>query len=68
MISKPSPYKPKSINNADFAIIQSLFIILPLLYPQNIGIYDATDEDLKGYCHMWKCYGYFLGIEDKYVA
>jgi len=68
MLSKPSPYKPKGINNTDFAIAQSIFIIVPLLYPQNMGIYDATDEDLEGYCHMWKCYGYFLGIEDEYVA
>jgi len=68
IISKTSPYKPKGINNADFAITQSCFIALSLLYPQNIGIYDATDEDLEGYCHMWKCYGYFLGLEDEYVA
>jgi len=61
-------YKPNGINNADFAVSQSCFLILPLLYPQNIGIYNATDEDLEGFCHMWKCYGYFLGLEDEYVA
>jgi len=68
MFSKPSPYRPNGINNADFAITQSCFLIVPLLYPQNVGIYDATDEDLEGFCHMWKCYGYFLGLEDEYVT
>jgi len=68
MFSKPSLYRPNGINNANFAISQSCFLIVPLLYAQNIGIYDATDEDLEGYCHMWKCYGYFLGLEDEYVA
>lgn len=67
-ITKKSAYRPKSINNGDFAIVQSIFIVLPLLYPQNIGIHDATDEDLEAFCHVWKCYGYFLGMEDEYVA
>ncbi|XP_032690784.1 uncharacterized protein LOC116853720 [Odontomachus brunneus] len=40
--------------------------MLAIIYPQNIGIHDATDEDLEAFCHMWKCYGYFLGIEDEY--
>jgi len=61
-------HKSNSVNNADFAVSQSCFLILPLLYPQNVGIYNATDEDLEGFCHMWKCYGYFLGLEDEYVA
>jgi len=68
MLCKNSLYKPKAINNADFAVTQGcMFVALPLLCPQNIGIYNATDEDLEGFCHMWKCYGYFLGMEDEYV-
>ncbi|XP_077258878.1 uncharacterized protein LOC143895546 isoform X1 [Temnothorax americanus] len=65
-IVNKSPYKPKGINNADFSFTQSCFVVVPLLYPQSVGIHDATDEDLEAFCHMWKCYGYFLGIEDEY--
>jgi len=32
MLIKSSSYKPKDINNANFAITQSLFIVLPLLH------------------------------------
>ncbi|XP_036148782.1 uncharacterized protein LOC118647631 isoform X2 [Monomorium pharaonis] len=60
------PCKPKGINNSDFAIAQGAFVTLPLLYSQSIGIYNATDEDLEAFCHMWKCFGYFLGLEDEY--
>jgi len=67
IILKNSPYKPKNVNSADFVGVQSCFVALPLLSPQNIGIHNATDEDVEAYCHMWKCYGYFLGIQDEYV-
>ncbi|XP_014474475.1 PREDICTED: uncharacterized protein LOC106744320 [Dinoponera quadriceps] len=60
------PFRSKSINNADMAVIQGTFMIAPILYPQNIGLHGITDEDLDAFCHMWRCYGYFLGIEDKY--
>lgn len=66
-ILNKSPYKPKSINNADLALLQSCLIVATVLYPQNVGIHDATDEDLEAFCHVWKCYGYFLGIKDEYV-
>lgn len=62
-----SPYRPKGMNNADVAESQCGFIGLLLLYPQNIGVHNASDDDIEAICHMWKCYGYFLGIKDKYV-
>ncbi|XP_014478924.1 PREDICTED: uncharacterized protein LOC106746642 [Dinoponera quadriceps] len=48
------------------AVAQANFIMLPVLYPQKIGMHSITDEDLEAFCHMWKCYGYFLGIEDEF--
>lgn len=62
------PFKRKYINNADMAMIQCCFIGYILLYPQDIGIHGATDEDLEAFCHIWRCYGYYLGMEDKYVS
>jgi len=67
IIINKSPYKPKGMNNADMAGIQCSFISPVLLFPQNIGIHNATDEDVEAFCHMWRCYGYCLGMEDEYI-
>ncbi|XP_011700427.1 PREDICTED: uncharacterized protein LOC105457454 isoform X2 [Wasmannia auropunctata] len=61
-----SPYKPKGVNNADMAGIQFGFISLVLICPQLIGVHNATDEDIEAFCHMWRCYGYYLGMEDRH--
>ncbi|XP_011692192.1 PREDICTED: uncharacterized protein LOC105452613 [Wasmannia auropunctata] len=60
------PYKPKGMNNADLAGTQCCFISLALLHPQKIGVHNATDEDIEAFCHMWRCYGYYLGMEDEH--
>lgn len=56
--------KPKGINNADMAISQCCFISPLILWPEDIGVH-ATNDDLEAVCHMWRCYGYFLGIKDE---
>ncbi|XP_011706660.1 PREDICTED: uncharacterized protein LOC105461852, partial [Wasmannia auropunctata] len=61
-----SPFKPKGINNADIAGLQFGFISLVLLCPQLIGVHNATDENIEAFCHMWRCYGYYLGMEDRH--
>ncbi|XP_012526617.2 uncharacterized protein LOC105831185 [Monomorium pharaonis] len=60
------PIKRRYINNADMAMIQCSFVSFILLCPKEIGVHNATDEDLEGFCHIWRCYGYYLGIEDEY--
>ncbi|XP_072762481.1 uncharacterized protein [Anoplolepis gracilipes] len=61
-----SPYRPKGINNMDIAGLQGTFVSMFLLRPQDIGVHNATDQDIEAFCHMWRCYGYYLGLEDKY--
>lgn len=63
-----SPYRPKGINNMDLATVQASFIGMFLVRPQDIGVHNATDEDIDAFCHMWRCYGYYLGLEDEYVV
>jgi len=60
-----SPYLSKGVNNADMAGTQFAMIGLVLHCPQNIGIHNATDEDIEAFCHMWRCYGYCLGMRDE---
>ncbi|XP_032690786.1 uncharacterized protein LOC116853721 isoform X2 [Odontomachus brunneus] len=38
-------FKSITMNNMAIALGQANFIVLPILYPQNIGIYNVTDED-----------------------
>ncbi|XP_072762464.1 uncharacterized protein [Anoplolepis gracilipes] len=66
ILFEKSPYRPKGINNADLAGVQCGFIALFLISPQIVGVHDATDEDLEAFCHMWRCYGYYLGMQDEY--
>ncbi|XP_014478876.1 PREDICTED: uncharacterized protein LOC106746620 isoform X2 [Dinoponera quadriceps] len=54
------------VNNGTMFNVQGGIITLIIIYSQNIGIQDITDDDLEAYCHMWKCYGYLLGMEDEY--
>ncbi|KAL6428388.1 hypothetical protein ACFW04_008581 [Cataglyphis niger] len=61
-----SSYRPKGVNNASLAFVQAVFVGMFLLRPQDIGVHDATDEDVDAFCHMWRCYGYYLGLEDEY--
>ncbi|XP_070154773.1 uncharacterized protein [Polyergus mexicanus] len=61
-----SPERPKGINNAEVAFVQAVFLGMFLLRPQDIGVHDATDKDIDAFCHMWRCYGYYLGLEDEY--
>jgi len=60
-----SSYMPKGISDAYMAGTQCCLIGLVLLCPQNIGIHNATDEDIEALCHMWRCYGYCLGMKDE---
>ncbi|XP_072762504.1 uncharacterized protein [Anoplolepis gracilipes] len=66
ILFEKSPYRPKGINNADMAYIQCSFMALLLICPQSVGIHNATNEDLEAFCHMWRCYGYCLGMEDEH--
>jgi len=59
--------KQKHLNAFEMAMTQCSFIGLIVLYPRDFGVHNATDEDLEAFCHMWRCYLYFLGIADEYV-
>ncbi|XP_012221564.2 uncharacterized protein [Linepithema humile] len=58
-------YEQKYLNDFELAMTQCSFIGLIVLYPREFGAHNATDEDLEAFCHLWRCYGYFLGISDE---
>ncbi|XP_012221565.1 uncharacterized protein [Linepithema humile] len=54
------------LNDFELIMGQCSFIGLIVLYPKEFGVHNATDEDLEAFCHMWRCYGYYLGIADEH--
>ncbi|CAH0392908.1 unnamed protein product [Bemisia tabaci] len=53
-------------SQTDMSITQFGFVGLVLLYPGKFGAGSATDEELEGFAHLWRCIGYLLGIEDRF--
>lgn len=67
--SRQCPYtmsKMKGLNQGDMSGTQFACMGLIVLYPEQFGVYNASDEDLEAFCHLWRGLGYLLGIEDQY--
>ncbi|XP_025265761.1 uncharacterized protein LOC105254238 isoform X1 [Camponotus floridanus] len=56
----------KGLNQGDMFGTQFACMGLIVLYPEQFGIYDASDEDLEAFCHLWRGLGYLLGMQDQY--
>ncbi|XP_029668921.1 uncharacterized protein LOC115238899 [Formica exsecta] len=56
----------KGLNQGDMSGTQFACMGLIVLYPEQFGVYNASDEDLEAFCHLWRGLGYLLGIEDQY--
>ncbi|CAH1164152.1 unnamed protein product [Phaedon cochleariae] len=54
------------INQMEMAITQFGFIGFAVVRGKYIGLYEASEEDLKGVIHLWRVIGYALGIEDRF--
>ncbi|XP_064091065.1 uncharacterized protein LOC135204809 [Macrobrachium nipponense] len=57
---------PLYISQWDMALTQYCFLGIILVYPNRMGAWRATEEDLEGFVHFWRGIGWLLGIEDKY--
>ena len=47
-------------------ITQFAFMGLALMHPDKFGMARATDRQLEGFVHLWRCLGWILGIDDRY--
>ncbi|PSN45375.1 hypothetical protein C0J52_07532 [Blattella germanica] len=54
------------INQTEMAFTQFGFVGLFILHPSYFGAHGITDEELDGFIYLWRCIGYFLGMDDKY--
>ncbi|XP_012526470.1 uncharacterized protein LOC105831111 [Monomorium pharaonis] len=58
--------RTRGLNQGDMSGTQFASMGLIVLYPEQFGIHDASNEDLEAFCHLWRGLGYLLGIEDQY--
>ncbi|KAL6268535.1 hypothetical protein P5V15_001668 [Pogonomyrmex californicus] len=58
--------RTKGLNQGDMSGTQFACMGLIVLYPEQFGIHNASDDDLEAFCHLWRGLGYLLGIEDQY--
>ncbi|KAL5279477.1 hypothetical protein ACFFRR_003848 [Megaselia abdita] len=42
------------------------FMAFPLMYPNTMGLIEATPENIEGFVHFWAVIGYILGIKDEF--
>ncbi|XP_011878980.1 PREDICTED: uncharacterized protein LOC105568160 [Vollenhovia emeryi] len=69
MKNQQCPYtmaRTRGLNQGDMSGTQFACMGLIVLYPEQFGIHDASNEDLEAFCHLWRGLGYLLGIEDQY--
>jgi len=53
------------LNQYDMALVQSAFVLGVILYPDWIGI-NASTEEFEDYVYVWRVFGWYLGIHDRF--
>nr|XP_023029588.1 uncharacterized protein LOC111517618 [Leptinotarsa decemlineata] len=54
------------ITQMDMALTQFGFMGLGLIRSKMLGIHYATDDEWKGFLHLWRVIGYLVGTEDRF--
>ena len=58
----------KPFSEVDMALIQGSFFAPYLLYPEHYGVTRVPRKDLADFAHLWRTFGYYLGITDAFNA
>lgn len=45
---------------------QFAFLGLLVLHPDKFGVARATEDELEGFVHIWRCIGWLMGIDDRF--
>lgn len=53
------------ISQKDMALTQFGFMGYAIVKGPEIGIHNASREELEGLVHLWRVLGYVLGIDDR---
>ena len=58
----------KPFSEFDMALIQGSFFAPYLLYPEHYGVTKVPRNQLENFTHLWRTFGYYLGINDAFNA
>jgi len=54
----------KSFSQFDMTLVQAAFFAAVLVYPEHYGGTNATKKELEGFVHVWRVFGYYMGISE----
>ena len=57
---------PLKFTQFDMVLVQCAFFAATILYPNHYGCQGANATELAGFLHVWRVFGYYLGIEDTF--
>jgi len=49
----------------DMTLVQAAFFAAVLIYPNHYGSKFATKQELEGFVHVWRVFGYYLGLSEE---
>lgn len=55
----------KSFTQFDMTLVQAAFFAAVMIYPEHYGSKYATKQELEGFIHVWRVFGYYMGISDE---
>ena len=58
----------KPFSEVDMALIQGSFFAPYLLFPEHYGVAKVHRNQLENFTHLWRTFGYYLGINDAFNA
>ena len=58
----------KPFSELDMALIQGSFFAPYLLFPEHYGVTKLDRNQLENFTHLWRTFGYYLGIDDAFNA
>ncbi|KAJ8924224.1 hypothetical protein NQ315_007015 [Exocentrus adspersus] len=59
-------YINRRITQSSMALTQFGFMGLILTRGEMLGLHHVSEEELKGFIHLWRNVGYVMGIEDRF--
>lgn len=62
----PFTYEGIPVNQFTHAMTLFSFAGMVIVFQKQLGILHATEEELRGYVHLWGVLGHALGVQDEY--
>lgn len=53
------------IAQKDMALTQLSFMGFAICRSKFLGIHEASEEEIKAFIHVWRVFGYLMGIDDR---